>query len=102
MSLYSIGALAGTGGETVVERVTERAHRVHPTSPHEAGGGQGLAGSVPRVAMEASQARVGVQVRAAVIQIVLQGDVERGRMIWTRGRLLRWSLFLWIKQTHIN
>lgn len=73
-----IGALTGAGGETVIERVTERARGIRPGPAYEAGGGGGLvhltaiAPTLPHFfTSEPGQAGVRIQTAgAAVIQLV--------------------------------
>lgn len=104
--LHVVGALAGAGGEAVVQRVTQGANRIRPRLTGEAGGGRlvllaavrlafpripvGVASPAALVRVEAAAAR------AAVIQLVqgLQGEVKRARLVRTYGRLLQGNLLL--------
>lgn len=88
LALHVVGALTGAGGEAVVQRVAEGAHRVESRPVGEAGGGGGLvrlAAVLPTLPRAATTAAAG----AAVVQLVqgLQGEVERARGVSTDGGL---------------
>lgn len=97
LPLYVIWALTGAGGEAVVQRVTEGAHRIRPRLAREAGGGglvhlAAVLAALPRVCVAVTSAAAG----AAVIQLVqgLQGEVERDRLVCADGHLLHGNLLL--------